>query len=64
MVCCAETRCLQGEQTYLGFFFFSTGSHEYLDVNASFANAAMHSFTDACVYTDTQPAINQTPLQI
>lgn len=59
VVCCTETRCLQGEQV----FFFSTGLHEYLAFNASFANAAMHCFTDACVYTDTHPAINLTPLR-
>lgn len=61
MVCCAATRCLQGEQAC--FFFFRTGLHECLAVNASFENAAMHCFTDACVYTDTHPAINLTPLR-
>ncbi len=50
-------------RTSVLFFFFSTGLHECLAVNASFANAAMHCFTDACVYTDTHPAINLTPLR-
>lgn len=36
--------CKENKHTFF-FFFFSTGLHEYLDVNASFANAAMHSFT-------------------
>lgn len=63
MVCCAETKCLQGEQAYLDFFFFLQHMNALLSMHRLQMLQCTVFFLQMHVYTDTQPAINQTPLQ-